>query len=393
MNRMVALVVCLQLVSTAAAAVFPSPTGNKSNGQKNGLYMVVYDDTNASFSGGIPANYAAGISDGERVMREFYAENSGGKYDLTFDDIVPVPLTLVDGHRPNGWRTTVQNYVQSTYGLNAGSYHLNVFDVSFTPSDEMQGWSGVYWGNTNDIAIQAKITSDWGKTALDHELGHRVGLGHAHAFRAVDNDDFTPYVYDREIGEYVFYNAGTHGAEPAPFGVREDAYGNPFSAMGNIANQHFTARDKHESLGWLTDTQRPWVNSLDLDSGPIKLYAHNELSFTTQSGTGVYGVEETYDPNAMYGLKFQRNAEQFNKNTGLFTEYTQQLSLEYRVNEDGNGRDGVQFHLFDTILDLDTEGGLTEVIGSANSRSANRSATSTSPCRFGTQATRAMATF
>lgn len=289
-------------------------------------------------------------------MREFYAVGSGGQYDMQFTHILDVPMALnSDGTRPAGWRNIAKNYVRSNYSLEPDSFDSNIFDVNATSSDPGQGWAGVYHGG-NEFSIQANIATNWGKIVLDHELGHRVSADHAKAFRQINNADFTPYVWNDSSQQYEVYNSATHGYTPLPFGVREDTYGNPFDTMGNISDGAFRIREKLTDLGWLTNAQVPDLNTLG--AGTYRIYAHNELQVAISSDPDpIYGVVETYDPTAYYGLTFQRPAERFNRFTGVFENYTQRIDLEYRVNDNGNGRDGVQFFLDGTIVDLDSEGG------------------------------------
>ncbi|MCA9240873.1 MAG: hypothetical protein KDA37_11770 [Planctomycetales bacterium] len=345
---------CVLLSAVAAigrAQVFPPINGNNSHGQKDSIYMVIRDDS-------APALTAARVStirQAETNMREFYAAGSGGQFDMQFTHILDVPLALnSDGTRPNNWRNLAQNYVRNNYGLEPEDFDSNIFDVNATTADEGQGWSGVYWGGTNDFAIQANINSDWGRIVLNHELGHRVGADHAKALRAVDNADFTPYVWNDSTSAYEVYNSAAHGLAPTPYGVRNDTYGNPFDTMGNITNGAFRMREKLQDLGWLTSAQVPDLNTSG--DGEYRLYAHNELDFAV-SALGVYGVTEAYDANSLYGLTFQRTAERFSTTSGQFENYTQTIDLEYRVNDNGAGRDGVQFYLDGSLLDLDLAGG------------------------------------
>ena len=334
------------LASAARAQVFPLSGGDVNTGRKQALYMVIRDVGDAPLS----ASRISEIRDLEDQTRRFYAANSGGTFDIAFAHILDVPLTLdSDGTRPNNWRNLAQSYVQSNYQLNAADFHSNVFDVNATESDPGQGWSGVYWGGTNDFAIQADIATNWGAIVMDHELGHRVRADHANAWRNLNNSDYSSYVWDGRAGQYVSYNESTHGWQPLTFGVRRDEYGNPFDIMGNISHGHFRTREKVDDLGWLTNTQIPDLN--DLGEGTYRIYAHDELEVVV-SRDGDYGVLDSYDPDSLYGLTYIRQGEQFDTDSGQWEGDAQRINIEYRA-----GRDGVQFYLDGGLLDLDSQGG------------------------------------
>jgi hypothetical protein len=249
-----------------------------------------------------------------------------------------------------------RNYVQSTYGINIENFHSNVFDVNATTPDEGQGWAGVYWGGTNDFALQSDIATNWGRIVMDHELGHRVGADHANAWRNLNNSDYTSYVWNTTVGAYQQYSVATHGWQPLTFGVHRDEYGNPFDTMGNISHGDFRIREKVEDLGWLTNAQVPSLNSLG--AGTYRIYAHDELAVAIDpgdplvAGDETYGVQSTYAAGVYYGLTYTRTGEQFDSSSGAWGSDSQRIDIEYRV-----GRDGVQFYLDGGILDLDSEGG------------------------------------
>ena len=345
------LAAVLLVAETSFGAVFPTVSGNKSHGQKQMIYAVIRDDDATALT----TQRVNTIRNAETIMRQFYATGSGGALDMTMAYILDVPLALnSDGTRPSNWKNQAQNYIRNTYDLEPEDFDANIFDVHATTEDDGQGWSGVYWGGTNDLAIQADIASSWGKIVLNHELGHRVGADHAKALRALDNADFTPYVWNDTTEQYQVYNSSVDGLVATPYGMRNDTYGNPFDTMGNISDGAFRVREKLQDLGWLTNQQVPDLNVTG--DGTYRLYAHNELE-STVGGDGVYGVVTTYDADALYGLTFERTAERFDTSTSQFAPYTQQIDLEYRVNDNGNGRDGVQFYLDGALLDLDLEGG------------------------------------
>lgn len=337
----------LMLAADATAAVFPRRPRSQSTGLRDSVYLKLRSDSGrpmASFQ-------IAQIRELEAQTREFYAVNSGGQYDIRFTHILDVPLALnSNGARPDDWFGLGENYVRSNYGIEPEDFHLNLFDVSSTEPDADQGWSGIAVSPGNNIAVQPDITSDWGKIVVDHELGHHIGAPHSGAYRAVSDNNYTPYVWDGDREQYREYSTSRDGLQPTTFGVHLDGYGNPYSVMGNISHEHFSIIAKHDKYGWLSDEQVPELT--DLGEGTYRIYAHDELLLARDETFDYYGVEETYAADKLYGLRYTRKAERFNTSTRRFEPYNQELTLEYR-----SGRDGVQFYMGEAILDMDLEGG------------------------------------
>ncbi len=343
------------VASVSLAQVFPVNSSNRSLGNKTALYMVIRDTGDPTL-GQTQINQVKGF---ESTMRDFYARNSGGKLDIAYKrdssgDIVvlDIPVTLnADRTRPSNYRTTAESVAASLGYGNPSSYYAQIFDVSGTQASEGQGWAGVYCC-TNDIQIQTKVTNGFYDNVLIHELGHRAGSGHASAVRSINSADYSAYVWNADNQAYETYNSSTHGVQPTTFGAYSDEYGNPFDVMGNISTGDFRAEIKKD-LGWLTTAQVP--NLRNLGEGTYRIYAHNELESVIGSA-GQYGVVEGYNSNVLYGLTYTRSAEKFNTGTSKFSNYTQQIDLEYRVNSNGSGRDGVQFYIDGEIVDLDLQG-------------------------------------
>lgn len=330
------------------ADVFPGPPASTSIGSYQGIYMAIRGVNDAPLS----QSRIDQIRASEDLSRRFYSANSGGAYDLRYTHILDVALPLnPDGTRIGDWWGDAENYVRNEYGIEPEDFHVNLFDVSGTTPDPGQGWSGVAIIPSNNFAIQADIATSWGQFVSDHEHGHRVGAPHASAWRTLNDGSYTPYVWESGTREYVEYDPTVHGHQSVTYGIHLDEYGNPFDTMGNISNGHFTVHEKLTDLDWLNNAKVP--NLSVLGEGAYRLYAHDELATTIDPFNGRYGVEETYDSSALYGLTYDRQAERFNPSTGSFEQYTQTITLEYR-----SGSDGVQFHLDDGILDLDPEGGV-----------------------------------
>ncbi|TWT85518.1 hypothetical protein Pla123a_03250 [Posidoniimonas polymericola] len=336
------------LVSTLAHAdVFPRRGVSKSTGARDGIYLVLRDVGDSPLS----ASDVTRIRTSEEQTRRFYAENSGGKFDIAYDHILDVPLTLnADRTRPEGWFELAENYVRSNYGIEPEDFHLNVFDVERTTPDPNQGWSGIAIIPSNNIAVQPDVSSSWGQIVVDHELGHRIGAPHSGAYRAVNDNNYKPYVWDAAAGQYAVYNSDLHGHQAMPLGIHKDEYGNPFSVMGNISHEDFAISDKLHTYGWLNEDQVPELS--ELGEGTYRIYAHDTLESVYNDANDVYGVTETYQPDKLYGLTYTRRAERFNTSRGQFEQYNQELTIEYRA-----GRGGVQFYLDNAVIDLDLEGG------------------------------------
>lgn len=333
--------------SSALAVVYPRNDISTSRGLYEGIYFAIRGVSDAPLS----AQRIAQIEASSLLTRQFYAANSGGQYDLRYTQILDVPLTLnVDRTRVGDWIADAENYVRSQYGLEPENFHANVFDVSNTAPDPGQGWAGLAWIPSNNFALQADINSGWGQIVVDHELGHRIGAPHSGAWRVINDNNYTPYVYDYDAGQYVEYSVSAHGSQVVPFGVHNDEYGNPFDTMGNISHGHFTVHEKLTNLQWLNATQVPDLNQTQ--EGTYRIYAHDELTPYFISRVNIYGVEETYSANSLYGLRYNRPIKRFDAATDQWVNDTQEITLEYR-----SGRDGLQFHLNDSILDVDTEGG------------------------------------
>lgn len=335
----------------ASAAVFPGRTITASKGNQRGLYMAIRPDT------AVPLSQATidAIRSSELTTRTFYAESSGGQLDVRYVDVVDVPIQLVldnrdnQLHRPNDWWGIAENYVRTTLGLEPESYNLNLFDVSATPRDVGQGWDGVATFPGNNLAMQIAPGPGWGQLVVDHELGHRVGAPHSSAWRLSDNNNFNPYVWNDSKHSYVEYSPALHGVQPVAFGVELDEYGDPLSVMGNIAHRTFSVHQKLANMGWLSNSQVP--NLTTLGDGIHRVYAHDTLQATLSPQANVMGVVNGYDPNAYYGLTFNRTDQVFNRNAGVFESRSDTFTLEYRADQSS-----VFLYLNDGLLDLDLMG-------------------------------------
>ncbi|WP_428307423.1 LamG-like jellyroll fold domain-containing protein [Lacipirellula sp.] len=338
------------LAPFANADVYPNPSiaenarTPRAFGKKRALYYVVHDD-NDLFTPAEWTTRVTSIRTKELSTREFFAENSGGEFDIYYDPIIvdaPIPLNA-DGTRPSNWYTLANNIATGTYGLNLSNYYMFAYDVVDTTSDPDQGWAGL--STSNRIYLQSTT-----QRVINHEIGHQTGADHAKAIRQLSDANYHPYYWDKGSASYKAYVPGVSPYVAVPFGAPTYEYGNPIDTMGSGTGQ-FRIREKLEDLGWLDESQVPDLN--DLGPGTFKIYAHDQLQSVTDP-QGNFGVVKGYDPNVFYGLTYDRPAQQFSKTLGKFLPTTQTIDLEYRA-----GTNGVAFYLDGQIVDLDPAGGTT----------------------------------
>jgi hypothetical protein len=340
---------------SAVAAVFPDPSipqnndsgTNRYNGLKRALYYVVHD-VDSPFTPTAWTSRVNAIRSKETATREFYAENSGGKFDLYYDQVIDVPIQLnADNTRPDDWLTQANNVATNTYGLTISNYYMLAYDVNQTTADEDQGWGGL--STSNRIYLQSI-----GQNVINHEIGHRASADHAKAIVARNDANYHTYVWNAGLQKYEAYIPGTSPFHATPFGAASYEYGNPFDTMGNIGGGQFRIREKLEDLSWLTSAQVPRLDGASgLGPGTYKVYAHDALQSTTD-GSGNYGVVNGYTPGVFYGLTYNRAGQRFNTATGRWVNETQTVDIEYRA-----GEDGAAFYLNGALVDLDFEGGTT----------------------------------
>ncbi|MEX0642576.1 MAG: hypothetical protein WD468_07735, partial [Pirellulales bacterium] len=350
------------LATTAVADVFPNPSiaqnnrsgSNRYNGLKRALFYVVHDD-DVTFSTSEWNSIVASIRSKELATREFYAENSGGKFDIYYDPVIvnaPIPLNA-DNTRPSNWTTLANNIASGpSYNLNLSNYYMTAYDVSRTTADPGQGWGGLSTGTS----IYLQQTNGW---LINHEIGHQVNPGsndHAKAIRQLEDSNFHPCYWDKTSLSYENYVPGVSPFTPVPFGAAHYEYGNPFDTMGNINTNatggHFRIQVKRRDLNWLTSSQVPDLGSPSAgDVGTYKIYAHDELQSVTDAN-GNFGVVQGYNPNVFYGLSYTRQGRTFSTTSGNFVNQNQTIDLEYR-----SGKNGIAFYLNGSLIDMDPDGG------------------------------------
>ena len=282
-------------------------------------------------------------------MREFYAANSAGQFDLQYSVYLPTPIELnTDGSRPSNWRYQAKQYA-TWAGFAADDFYAHVFDISSLPPSADEPWDGLYLGQ-GDVAIRTVLGEGEGpdgysQIVVNHEMGHRLGADHAETSLPRSTG---AYYWDPEAQAYATYHPGIDPHQPLPFGARRDEYGNPFDTMGNIGHGHFRIGEKL-NLDWIDDSRVPDLNTLG--GGTYRVYAHDELEVVGGGPIGMYGVAEGYSDDVLYGLTFDRIGEYFDASLGEFMEERQTIHIEYRA-----GLEGPLFYLDDKLIDLDPVG-------------------------------------
>jgi len=320
--------------TSSLADIFPSTTPKRT------IYFVVHDE-NDTFTQSEWDNRVASIQSHEAALREFYATNSGGTIDIPYDmDIIDAGIMLnSDGTRPSGWEA------DATDGVNTSGTYALIFDLLDTTAEG--GWAGLE-GNAK---VYLQSSAQW---VLNHEVGHRVGVDHARSLNPSNSSSYDLYTWNETTQQYDDYVLGSSPFDPIPFGTPISEYGNPFDTMGNISAGDHRVGTKL-AKGWLTAAQVPDLNNLG--DGTYRIYAHDELVATTKPAgpsdpfDEIYGVEEGYNPNVLYGLTYSRDGHAFNKGNSTWNDVTQQIDIEYR-----SGRNGIAFYLDGRLVDMDPSG-------------------------------------
>jgi hypothetical protein len=338
----------LLLSSVAQADVFPDPSipennrtgANRYNGLKKVLMMVV-TDVDSQLSASQLTSRVNTLRSREEDIREFYATNSGGKFDFYYEDVIATPINLnEDNTRPSDFWSQA-NAVATSLGKNLSDYYMFAYDVSSTTNDT--GWAGL--STSNRIYLQSIGTS-----VTQHEIGHQVGADHAKAFRHQNDSNFHPYTYNPVTQQYQPYQPGGSPYNPVPFGVASYEYANPFDTMGNSSTGDFRIREKVGDLQWIPASQFPRVDGVGgLGEGVHRIYAHDELQAVTNA-EGEFGVTQGYATGVNYGLTYNRLGQNFSTTSSSFSATTQTIDIEYR-----SGADGAFFYLNGTLVDLDSE--------------------------------------
>lgn len=217
------------------------------------------------------------------IINDFYKSMSRGKFYWEFaiyPTVLKAPGTKASyDNNFNALRSWITTAVNAT-GLKRGTDYA-VYNVTF-PQLTL-GWSGLSSGGTNG---QNYMNGSYGTGVTSHEMGHTVGLAHAHAINAGTADFF-----------------GTPGTES-----QHVEYGHPFDVMGRGGSTgHFNICYKYRD-GW-TDGQGIEVSEVT-QAGVYRLFAHDNtehkgrlLGIRVPSGNPAYGYWFEYRTNSTTNRK------------------------------------------------------------------------------------------
>ena len=232
----------------------------------------------------------ADIDKNNVIINDFYKAMSRNLFSWQFI-VHPTPLVMpgtaasYDGNF-NALRADISTAVTAT-GLkrcstsNPTACDYSVYNVTFPKLN--LGWSGLSSGGTSG---QNYMNGSYGTGVTSHEMGHTVGLAHAHSIEAGATDIF-----------------GTPGTTS-----QHVEYGNPFDVMGRGgATGHFNICYKYRD-GW-TDGAGVEVKEVT-QSGVFRLYGQDTpdhkgrlLGIRVPSGDAKYGYWFEYHTNSANGRK------------------------------------------------------------------------------------------
>lgn len=259
------------------SAAAPLPTVKVYQGVlKAAVFRIEFAD--------VPSNVTeATITANNIIINDFYKAMSRGLFSWEFTiwpTVLKAPGNKADyDNNFNALRTWITTAVNET-GLKRGTDYA-VYNVTF-PQLTL-GWSGLSSGGTSG---QNYMNGSYGTTVTAHEMGHTVGLAHAHSINAGTTDFFgTPGTTEQHV-----------------------EYGHPFDVMGRGgSNGHFNICYKFRD-GW-TDGGGIEVKEVT-QSGVYRLYAHDNaehkgrlLGIRVPSGNPAYGYWFEYRSNSTANRK------------------------------------------------------------------------------------------
>jgi hypothetical protein len=232
-----------------------------------------------------PSNVTeATITANNVIINDFYKSMSRNKFYWEFSiypQVLKAPGTKAsyDGNF-TALRSWISTAVTAT-GLKRGTDYA-VYNVTF-PQLSGLGWSGLSSGGTSG---QNYMNGSYGTGVTAHEMGHTVGLAHAHAINAGTTDMF-----------------GTPGTTS-----QHVEYGHPFDVMGRGGSTgHFNICYKYRD-GW-TDGEGVEVSEVT-KSGVYRLFAHDNtdhkarlLGIRVPAGNASYGYWFEYRTNSTTNRK------------------------------------------------------------------------------------------
>jgi hypothetical protein len=227
----------------------------------------------------VPSNVTeATIASNNTIINDFYKAMSRNKFYWEFSiypQVLKAPGTLAefDNGSFNKMQSWISEAVKATGLVRNTDYH--VYNITF-PKLSTAGFSGRSSGGTSG---QNYLNGSYGTGVTSHEMGHTVGLAHAHAI---------------EAGADMFGTPGTTS--------QHVEYGHPFDNMGRGGSTgHFNICYKYRD-GW---TDGEGVEVIEVrNSGVYRLYAHDNpdhqgrlLGIRVPAGDSNYGYWFEYRTN------------------------------------------------------------------------------------------------
>lgn len=276
----------IALKPSQAKVLALSATTSSAIGEQRTLVMLVNfrDKTEQPES---PADTRYVVFD---AANRFFQENSHGKTWLTGDVVGWFTLAMDSTTCNTSQLATLSKAAATEAGVQVSSYRRFVYVF---PSNACS-WLGL--GGLGGTTSQAWLNGGSSQGLVNHEMGHNLGLYHAHALDC--------------------------GTSPVTQPCVKMEYGDSFDVMGaSIGGAHYNAFHK-EQLGWWPD-----------------------LIHTVQS-SGTYIVEPSETPAGVLpkALKIQRT-----ENSWFYVEYRQAIGFDSFLSNPmfANVRNGVLVHLGD----------------------------------------------
>ncbi|MGP8306656.1 Ig-like domain-containing protein [Vibrio sp. YIC-376] len=246
-----------------------------TTGQQDTLVMLLNFQENPNDQP-ISVSEATDLVFGE--VNSFYQENSYGKTWLSGQVLGWYTLPLSNQVCDTASQRDEADALALQDGVDVNDYQRIIYIVSGTACLE----GGI--GTMDTLPTRAYIHNTVDARVIAHELGHNLGLYHAHA---LDCGDVT-------LGS----------------NCKEMEYGDSYDVMGVSAMGYFNAYSK-EQLGWINNTNEPKVQKV------------------TNNGTYTLTNYESTDPNQTIALKIPRGTTSAN---GLpewfYIEYRQAIGFD-----------------------------------------------------------------
>ncbi|EKE75966.1 Ig-like domain-containing protein [Gallaecimonas xiamenensis] len=224
-------------------------------------------------------------------VNDFFKENSGGKTWLAGDVTgwYTLPLSKTQCDSPDV--ATQANALAKADGIDVDAYSRVIYAMPYSTSCAYSGSAGIGGAKTT---VYMNGTILWHKVA--HELGHNLGLKHAHALEC--------------------------GSDTLGSSCSTVEYGDPIDTMGT-GQAHFSAFQK-DRIGWLSQD--------DIE---------------TVTGSGSYQLMPLSDTQTP-GVKTLRIPKGIDAATGnqswYFVEFRQDLGYDSYIKNNANVMNGVLIH-------------------------------------------------